>query len=377
MKKLLFLISTLDGGGAEKVLVDLVNKLNRDKYEITIVTLLSGGIFENKLNENINHSSIINFNNKFIRKVLFYIISFILPDKIANRIIVRKKYDIEVAYLEGVPTKIIAASRDEYSKKFAFVHSDVSNNYSLNKIYKTFDDCLKSYKLFDKVFFVSNNAKEGFEDTIGKLSIGSVLHNVLDYKTIINLSKKEIPEIKPDKFLFVSVGRLSKQKGYDRLIESASRLNKDDYNYEIWIIGEGEERENLEDLLEKYNIKNFKLLGFKKNPYAYISNSDMFICSSRVEGYSTVVTESLILKTPILTTNCAGMDELLENGKYGKIVENNTEGIYIGMKEILDSKNEYNKYLALAKERSDYFIMDKNIQIYEEIFDEVNDSSVL
>ena len=103
----MFLISTLDGGDAEKVLVDLVNKLNRDKYEITIVTLLSGGIFEDRLNENINHYSIINFNNKFIRKVLFYIISFILPVKIANRIIVRKKYDIEIAYLEGVPTKII------------------------------------------------------------------------------------------------------------------------------------------------------------------------------------------------------------------------------------------------------------------------------
>ena len=236
---------------------------------------------------------------------------------------------------------------------------------------------MKSYKLFDKVFFVSNNAKEGFENSIGKLSIGSVLHNIIDNKEITKLSREKISDAKHNKFLFVSVGRLSKEKGYDRLIEAAANLNKDGYNYEIWIIGEGPERENLEDLLEKYNIKNFKLLGFKKNPYVYISNSDMFICSSRAEGYSTVVTESLILKTRILTTNCAGMDELLENGKYGKIVENNTEGIYIGMKEILDSKNEYNKYLALAKERSDYFIMDKNIQIYEEIFDEVNDSSVL
>lgn len=370
MKKILFLIPTLNGGGAEKVLVDLVNNLNRDKYEITIVTLLSGGIFEDRLNENINHYSTITANNKVIRKVLFYIISFILPTKIANRIIVRDKYDIEIAYLEGVPTKIISASRDEDSKKFAFVHTDVSNNYSLNKVYKTFDDCLKSYKLFDKVFFVSNNAKEGFENSIGKLSKSSVLYNIIDNKEITKLSKEKISEVKPNKFLFVSVGRLSKEKGYDRLIEAAANLNKDGYNYEIWIIGEGPERENLEDLIGKYNIKNFKLLGFKKNPYAYISNSDMFICSSRAEGYSTVVTESLILKTPILTTNCAGMDELLENGKFGKMVENNTEGIYIGMKEILDSKNEYNKYLALAKKRSDYFMMDNNIQIYEEIFDE-------
>ncbi len=370
MKKILFLIPTLNGGGAEKVLVDLVNNLNRDKYEITIVTLLSGGIFEDRLNENINHYSIITANNKVIRKVLFYIISFILPTKIANRIIVREKYDIEIAYLEGGPTKIISASRDEDSKKFAFVHTDVSNNYSLNKVYKTFDDCLKSYKLFDKVFFVSNNAKEGFENSIGKLSKSSVLYNIIDNKEITKLSKEKISEVKPNKFLFVSVGRLSKEKGYDRLIEAAANLNKDDYNYEIWIIGEGPERKNLEELKYKYNVSNIKLLGFKENPYPYILSSDIFICSSRVEGYSTVVTEALILRKPILTTNCGGMEELLDYGKYGKIVENNTQGIYIGMKEILDSTNEYNKYLALAKKRSDYFMMDNNIQIYEEIFDE-------
>ena len=229
---------------------------------------------------------------------------------------------------------------------------------------------MKSYKLFDKVFFVSNNAKEGFENSIGKLSTSSVLYNIIDNKKITNLSKEKISEDKPNKFLFVSVGRLSKEKGYDRLIEAAANLNKDDYNYEIWILGEGPERNKLKELSRKHNIKNIRFLGYKINPYKYMKISDVFISTSRVEGYSCVVAEALILKIPVISTNCAGTKEILENGKFGKIVENNTQGIYIGMKEILDSKNEYNKYLALAKERSDYFIMDKNIQIYEEIFDE-------
>lgn len=370
MIRILFLISTLEGGGAEKVLVDLVNKLNKDKYEITIVTLLSGGIFENRLNSNIKYKSIIKSKSEFIRKILFYIVAFILPANIANKIVIREKYDIEVAYLEGVPTKIIGSSNNLNSKKFAFIHTDFNNNYNLHKVYKTFEDCLKSYKLFNKVFFVSDSAKEGFEKTIGKLETSSVMHNILEHKRIIELSKEQISDIKSNSFIFVSVGRLSREKGYDRLIEAVSVLNKYKYDYEIWIIGEGNERKNLEKLIKENNIDNIRLLGFKENPYSYIALSDMFICSSRVEGYSTAVTEALVLKKPVMTTDCAGMDEILDNGKYGKIIKNNTDGIYRGMKEILESSEEYTKYLMLAIERSNYFKINKSISRYEDVFDE-------
>lgn len=370
MKKLFFLIPTLEGGGAEKVLVDLVNNLPKDKYDITVKTILNGGVFEKKLNPHIKYNSVINVRNKFIRKLLFYILSFIFPAKIAHKIIVRNKYNIEVAYLEGAQTKTIAASRNKNSKKIAFIHTDFSNNYLLSKVYKTSNDCLNSYKSFDEVVFVSNNAKVGFEKKIGKLSTGLVLHNVLDENAIINSSKEFIHDIKPDKFHFVAVGSLTIQKGYDRLINAAVDLNKEKNNFEIWIIGEGDERRNLEELIIKENIKNIKLLGYKENPYPFIFLSDMLICASRVEGYSTVVSEALILQTPVITTDCAGMNEILNHGEFGKIVENSTNGIYMGMKEILCSTDEYNKCLKMAMKGSVSFSKAKNISKYEELFDE-------
>ena len=369
MKKLFFLIPTLSGGGAEKVLVDLVNNLDKNKYDITVKTLLSGGVFEEKLNLNIKYSSVINIKNNFLRKVFFYIISYILPSRMAYRIVADDEYDVEISYLEGVTTKLLIASNNVNSKKIAFVHTDFSKNYDLFKIYKTYNDCLNSYKLYDGVVFVSKQAKLGFENKIGELSRSIVLHNVIDQKSINELSKKEITQKKSGLFTFISVGRLCTQKGFDRLIEATSWLNDEKFDFEVWIVGEGPDRKELAALIEKYNLQNVKLLGFKKNPYKYISAADMFICSSRVEGYSTVVTEALILQTPVVTTNCAGMDEILDNGNYGMITENSTNGIYEGMKEILTDPNTYQMYFKLAQERSKFFSIERNISDYEKLFE--------
>ncbi len=368
MKKLFFLIPTLDGGGAEKVLSDLVNNLDKDKYEITVKTLLSGGVNEKRLKADVNYSSFINCKSWILRKIIFYLFSFVLPAKLTYRMIVKGKYDIEVSYLEGVTTKIIAASNSNTSEKIAFVHTDLSRNYLLTKVYKTYDDCFKSYQSYNKIVFVSNKARIGFEEAIGHLTSSIVLHNVLDEKAIIELSKEELGEGRNENFLFVSVGRLCYQKGYDRLIEATTKLNAEHFNFEIWIIGEGPDRQNLENLLRSYKIHNIKLLGYNENPYKYIRKSDMFICSSRAEGYSTVVSEAIILKNPILTTDCAGMDEILESGKYGLIVENSADGIYYGMKKILENPDEYKKYLLLAQERSNFFSMEQNILGYEKLF---------
>lgn len=369
MKKIFFLIPTLDGGGAEKVLVDLVNNLNKDKFEITVKTLLGGGVHENGLMPNITYRTVIKSKNKHIRKILFYMLAFILPGKLSYRMIVKEKYDVEVSYLEGVTTQIMATSNNHTAKKFAFVHIDFSSNYALAKVYNTVGDCLRSYQLFDQVVFVSNKAKSGFEEVIGALPSSIVLRNVLDEKTIIKLSQDEVKEERNGKFSFVSVGRLCNQKGYDRLLQAAVKLNGEQFDFNILIIGEGTERQSLQDLMIKHHIHNVKLLGFKENPYQYIRACDMFICSSRAEGYSTVVSESLILGVPVLTTDCAGMDEILDHGKYGLVVENSIEGIYAGMKRILQNPGEHEKYRLLAKERSRYFSAKENIKAYEALFE--------
>lgn len=112
------------------------------------------------------------------------------------------------------------------------------------------------------------------------------------------------------------------------------RLIDEGFEYELWILGDGIKRESYEEFIRLNNIKEYtKLLGFKKNPYKYIKQCDSYICSSRMEGYSLVVAESIILEKPIVSTMCSGPIELIENGEYGILVENSIDGIYSGMKK--------------------------------------------
>lgn len=99
-----------------------------------------------------------------------------------------------------------------------------------------------------------------------------------------------------------------------------------------------------------------------------MSICDIIVCSSRVEGYSTAVTEALILKIPVITTDCPGMKELLGNDEYGLITENNTESLYKGLKMILSDKSIFKLYEEKVKERSGYFSIKKQIEQYDNLF---------
>ena len=157
-------------------------------------------------------------------------------------------------------------------------------------------------------------------------------------------------------------------KGYDRLIEAVAKL-KNTFDFEVWIIGEGNDRQQLEELIKKHGITNIKLMGYKENPFPYVKLADMFLCTSRHEGYSTVISEAIILGKAILTTDCSGMDEMLDDGKYGIIVENSIEGIQLGIKQVLENPQIQKEYSTLAQERSSFFSLEKNIKKYEQTID--------
>lgn len=110
------------------------------------------------------------------------------------------------------------------------------------------------------------------------------------------------------------------------------------------------------------------MLGFQKNPYKYMSQADLFVCSSRAEGFSTVVTEALILGLPVVTTDCAGMRELLGDNEFGIVADNNDEAIYLALKDMLEDRDKYQHYKKQALKRSSYFSMERSISELEKIF---------
>ena len=207
---------------------------------------------------------------------------------------------------------------------------------------------------------MSHSAKEGFIQLFGDDFKDRQLHvkyNPIIGEEIIKKGNESLNDItKPcDKPLLVTSGRLVEQKGYERLLNVCHQLNQENINYELWILGEGWERPKLEKLIQKHKLTNVKLLGFKENPYRYIKQGDLFVCSSVNEGFSLVVAEAMILGLPVISTNCAGPNELLDFGEYGLLVDNSEDGLYEGLKRLLNNPELLAHYRKQSKERIPFF----------------------
>lgn len=345
MKKILFLINTLNGGGAEKALIDTVNNLIGKDYAITVQTVYDTGVFKNKLSEDINYKSIIRSNNKIFRKIASKILFFVFGVRFVYNHFVRSDYDCEIAFLEGLPTKIISNSTNSNSKKYAWIHTDLEKYPDSARVFGSELKEREAYKCFDKIFCVSNSVREAFNRKYGMVDNSVTVYNIIDDKAIIDTSKESVDLPICPKPMFISVGRLTKPKGYERLLRVHKRLIDEGYIHSLFIVGDGEKREILESYIQDNHLsKTAFLLGFQSNPYKFIKECDLFICSSIAEGYSTVVSESVLCGTPVLSTDVAGSNEPIENPRCSVIVENSEEALYEGIKSILEHPERIKMY---------------------------------
>ena len=371
-KKILFLIESFAGGGVEKVFIDLINNMDISKYDITVMSIWDYGVRKKDLRKDVKYKSIFP-NIKGISKIFHNFVEK-SDGKLLYKFGIREKYDIEIAFIEGRATKIIGASTNPNSKKIACVHIDLEQGHWTSKVFRKSIELEKSYyKKFNDIVFVSNSAKEGFIKLFGEdFDNLQVKYNPIIADDVINKSKEVVDDIeKPkDKKLLVTSGRLVSQKGYESLLEVCNRLNKDKFNYELWILGEGWARPKLEELVDKYKLNNVKLLGFKENPYKYINQGDLFVCSSKNEGFSLVIAEAMILGLPVISTNCSGPNELLNFGEYGFMVENTEDALYEGLREILKDENKLKYYIEKSKERVNFFNHKNRISDIERLLNE-------
>lgn len=348
--KILFYIDTLNGGGAEKVLRDLVNSMDQEKFDITVQTTWKKNpdVF---LRDGIKYKYCYKKRNRFTDS-LFRIqaqLGLVYP------LYIKDDYDIEVAYLECTPTKIISGSTNKKAKKLAWVHCDlkkrIDNPQEFVKISKRW------YEKFDKVICVSKQARQSFFDLYGSHPESTVIYNTVNDDEIIENSLEPLPNgiIKKKKTLLMA-GSLISPKNYPRLIKATRKLFDEGFDFDVWILGEGEDRKEIEECITDNGLNDsIFLLGFHNNPYPFILKSDLLVCSSNTEGFSTFVTEGLILGKPIITTDCGGMDELLGNNEYGLITENNDEAFLEGLRAMLIDPELLKTYSEKAKTRGQQF----------------------
>lgn len=370
MKKILFMIESLNGGGAEKVLTTLVKNIDKKKYDVTVFVIAKTGIYVNDVEDNCRLLYALDFDNSkkgFFFKIKSKLIYSANPATV-YKYLIKESYDIEIAFIEGFATKLIANSCNKNSKKIAFVHIDLVNNPWTNIAYKSIEEERKCYSKFDRVLCVSSSVKDAFDRKYDTKN-SDIQYNPVDENEIIKKSRESKVQ-RQSALQLVTLGRLVPQKGYDRLVKCIKKLKDEGYsNFNIWILGEGEQKELLEDYIKDNCLEDYvSLLGFKSNPYPYLVASDAFICSSRSEGFSTVATEALILNKPIFTVECAGMRELFGDFDCGRIVPNNDESLYELLEFVLN-QNDFKKYENALYERANYFKLNKRINEIESLFD--------
>lgn len=377
-KKILFVIDILRGGGAEKVLVDTVKYLDKNKFDITVLSVFDGGKYVDEIKKYVNYKYIFpeykqsNIFNRILGSIRYRIAKFRLINMnptILYKTVINEKYDYEVSFLEGYSSSIVSCSSNKDSYKIAWIHTDLIKNPWSKNYYKYMSE-KEIYEKFNKIICVSEDVKKSFIKKFDITENIEVMYNVINEKIILNKSKEIIDDINTsNKFKIVSIGRLSEEKGYMRLLKVHNKLINEGFDYELWIIGEGHEKKALEKYISDNKLNNsVKLLGFKSNPYKYLDRCDLFVCSSITEGFSTVVTESTILGIPTVTTDCPGMSEILGDSEYGLITENNIDGLYNGLKDILNDINIYNYYKTKVVERSKYFKLEERIKEIENLF---------
>lgn len=302
MKRIIFFSKNLNTGGMEKALISLLNELI-EHYEITLVLEKKEGILLNDLSEKITIEEycLSGFKSVVLRKIHNF------TKRIIWSISNYHKYDFSCNY---ATYSIIGSRLAQIASKNSsfYIHSNYYElfNHNKNKIIGFFEP--HRINNFEKIIFVSKESKKGMEKIIPEFKDNyTVINNLLDYKNILQLSKKEEHinfKFINNNYYFIFIGRLENEsKNLDLLISSFELVVKKSKKHKLLIVGDGIYKKNLENRIKNKHLEDsIFLVGETKNPYPYLKKSNCLILTSNYEGFPVVYLESLLLNKNIMTT---------------------------------------------------------------------------
>lgn len=393
-RRILFVVDDRRAGGVSALLENLFDTIKFNQTDNVDLLILNddGNMFQN-LNNNITvfygtkYFDFINLSVSELIKTKQYLkalkkiyISTLMKTGLVKGYIKKKRedlgivdYDIEIAFKAGFCTLFTAFSTSK--KKINWIHEDYKLNDNTKKYRKLFNKCLN---LFDKNILVSDGALESFKEIYPHIINLQVIENYINIEKIINLSNQpsieaEKIQLSKDKINIVSVGRLCKEKGYDRIINACIKLKKEgvlNENMQLDIIAIGGNNiygNVLEETLKKSNLTEVKIYFAEGNSnyYPVIKKYDACLMASRSESFGIARVEALVLHVPVITTDVAASKKLLKSNLYGFIVENSETGIYEALKRVMQNKS----ILVKLKENTKEFNYEEN---NNEIFNKIN-----
>lgn len=359
MKKgILFVIHNIGIGGSMTSMLNLLELLQQQGFEIDLFIMEHSGAFLNRaikaanlLNEDIILSSVICDKNKLIKErnlaKLFIRFTFVAAHKLigvektyafiyrwrANKL--SGKYGNVIAFQEGMTTDFVQYINAQ--NKIAWIHNDYER-FSVN--YQT-EIMQERYDHFDKIVSVSQASRNSMLSNLNNLEDKVyIIYNTLNSSYITEKSQKFIYDVDKSLYNFVSIGRFVEQKRFDRIIRASQKLVKSGFKFKWYIIGNGDLFNDINQMIKDESLEDvIILLGAQTNPYPYIKSADYLVISSLYEAQPMVANEGLILDKPVISTAFSSVYEVIDDKKNGIICQNSTDGLYVGIRELLENKD--------------------------------------
>lgn len=349
-RKILFIIPTLQGGGAEKLLIDILRNIDYAKYDVQLMYFYQNNIYIDQIPGQVK--LIVPF---FIKNTLWDVAKRVflrvthLQDVQRRRKIracADKHYDCIISFLEGMSLHFHTFLTDRANKNITYMHTDISRyQLSLNR------QSEKEYSQMDAVAFVSKQAMDSFKRVFPEnRSEHIVMPNFIDIDIVKARASQftvqhNIPTI-------VCVGRIIPVKGFDLLPDIAMLLKKKMPQFIIRIVGTGEDEQKLKNKIDSQNLSEFfSFEGFQRNPYPYIANASLMLSTSVAEGFSLVICESMALGTPVISSKTDGAMSMLSAGA-GVLVERTPEAFADAILSLMSDNSLYENYVEAGLSKS-------------------------
>ena len=356
-------------GGTEVLLVNLLNHLV--EKECTITLLLPYPTDKNVLLSRVSSKVIVKYifskEQKGLKGFIFKNLSIFYPKLFAKLVkFEESNYDEIICFKDGFYSILfskVKCPKFIWIQNQPFVRDYGSNSFKerlafmLNK--RQIERMNHSFDKFDRVICVSDSSKREYIKIYNqenqKREI-EVLYNALDLTEIEHKANAPIDLPKPTCSSFITVIRLSHEKTVERVMYASDRLRKEGYLFEVVILGGGDEFDKLQRLIVELKLeKEIRMYGRVDNPFPYMKRADWFLCPSSRESFALTLLESTSLGTPVITTDCGGPEDVVARGKYGVFVENSLEGVYDGMKKVMDDKSLLPHYISKSEENMQRF----------------------
>lgn len=364
-KRVLFIDGPLGGGGAERVLIDILRNIDYERFDVDLAVICRGGVLMNEIPQHVNVIELWN-GYSLSYKIAFRMSKWMHCNWLLSRKMhgkkLRKDYDIEISFLEGMPLKL-GALRKTTAKKATWVHADLfAHRYEMSQFYP--GEEIEAYNKMDIVVNVSKDCEDAFCRRFPDCkSEKRVIYNPIDRSKIERMAN-ECAISGTDGFLTViTVGRLTRPKNPERLLQVAELARQEGLPVKFKWVGDGELKTSMERMRDEMGLHDMvEFTGFTTNPFPHIKAADMMMVTSDFEGFCLVICEAMCLGVPVISTRTAGPSEIIGDNEYGVLADLSAEALFEALKQLAYNHEERRVIAQKARVRPDAYSVENTIQ---------------